>query len=162
MAGNGGARAGSGRKPGIPDRATAQREARIRLTGDAPLDCMIRSMRWWLWKADKLERQGTGEGFDRTYPKDKAAGIDVEAEIDLALAKAMVAASEAAPYIHPKFSAIAVASVNPDESKVQDTFVMLVKAFEAKANSKMIEATADTKPAPSSSGPVAAEQSKVG
>ena len=42
---NGGKREGAGRKPGIPNKASAQREARIAAGGETPLDYMIRVMR---------------------------------------------------------------------------------------------------------------------
>ena len=43
--GNGGKRAGAGRKPGVPNKASALREAKIAETGETPLDYMIRVMR---------------------------------------------------------------------------------------------------------------------
>jgi hypothetical protein len=45
MAGNGGKRPGAGRKPGVPNKASAEREAKVRATGETPLDYMLRLMR---------------------------------------------------------------------------------------------------------------------
>ena len=41
----GGAREGAGRKPGTPNRATAERQREIAATGETPLEYLIRVMR---------------------------------------------------------------------------------------------------------------------
>ena len=41
----GGKRAGAGRRKGVPNKATAERQAAIAASGEAPLDYMIRVMR---------------------------------------------------------------------------------------------------------------------
>ena len=70
----GGARPGAGRRPGTPNRATAEREALVREGGETPLDHMLAVMR----NADK----------------DPARRLE--------------AAKAAAPYVHPKLSAVEV------------------------------------------------------
>lgn len=42
---NGGKRPGAGRKPGVPNKATLERQERVAATGETPLDYMLRVMR---------------------------------------------------------------------------------------------------------------------
>jgi len=42
---NGGKRPGAGRKPGVPNKATLERQARVASTGITPLDYMLKVMR---------------------------------------------------------------------------------------------------------------------
>lgn len=81
----GGARPNSGRKKNSPNKATKEREERVRASGITPLDYMLQVMRDT--KADKARRDD--------------------------MAKA------AAPYVHPKFSAI-TAPVAPGQNGYAD------------------------------------------
>lgn len=76
----GGKREGAGRKPGAPNKATAERQAEIQASGLTPLDYMLSVLR------------------------------NEEAPADAR----MWAAEKAAPYVHPKLSAVELTS--PDGS----------------------------------------------
>jgi hypothetical protein len=41
----GGKRAGAGRKPNVPNRASADRERKVAASGETPLDVLLRAMR---------------------------------------------------------------------------------------------------------------------
>jgi hypothetical protein len=80
-----------GRKKGIPNRATIERQKAVYATGIAPLEVMIDVMRWHYGRA--LEE------IARPAPRD----IDfIEAELD----KAHDKARDAAPYVHPKLATL--------------------------------------------------------
>lgn len=68
----GGARPGAGRKPGTPNKATAERQAEIAASGLTPLEFML-----------SILRDDTATTEDR-----------------------FEAAKAAAPYVHPKLSAV--------------------------------------------------------
>lgn len=72
MSARGGKRPGAGRKPGVPNRATAEKRAEIEASGLTPLDYMLKLLR------------------DEEMPRD--------VRLD--------AAKSAAPYVHPRLSAI--------------------------------------------------------
>lgn len=82
---HGGKRPGAGRKKGTPNKATQARQAKVASTGIEPLDVMIENMR--AFHAAAGEEQ------------------DVKEAHKLRLA-AQECAKDAAPYVHPKLSAI--------------------------------------------------------
>lgn len=84
----GGRREGAGRKPNKPNKATAERQAKIAATGVTPLDVMIADMRFH---------------YERYQTAVKAKN-DGEAGKELALARE--AAKDAAPYTHPRLAAV--------------------------------------------------------
>ena len=90
----GGKRPGAGRKPGRPNKRTIARQqlaSTAASEGISPLEVMLKRMRYYDSVVD-LELK-KGEGADR--------GI-----IDDALKAANEAAKDAAPYIHPRLSAV--------------------------------------------------------
>ena len=90
----GGKRPGAGRKPGRPNKRTVARQqlaSSAASEGISPLEVMLKRMRYYDSVVD-LELK-KGEGADR--------GI-----IDDALKAANEAAKDAAPYIHPRLSAV--------------------------------------------------------
>ena len=87
----GGERPGAGRPKRSVNRATAERETRIRESGPVPLDVMIEAMRWH---------------HDRAKAE-FAKGAEMDANIvrdEYALASEH--AVRAAPYVHPRFASI--------------------------------------------------------
>ena len=99
-----------GRKPGIPNKASLARAARISETGPAPLDVMIEAMRFLRGLA--AQERALGEKADmrkvRGYLLD-AAGI----------------AKDAAQYVHPKFATVTLAGddAKPIRARVEVEFV---------------------------------------
>lgn len=91
MTEHGGKRDGAGRKPGIPNKASAHREAVVAHSGATPLAAMLRKMRFHLRIADLEEEKGSEADSGK---------------IIAALDKAEEAAQRAAPYVHPRLAAI--------------------------------------------------------
>jgi hypothetical protein len=103
----GGKRPNAGRKKGSPNKASAERAARVESTGLTPLDVMIESMRYLYGLAGK--HQLTGETPN-------------EAKFLEYIKAAREAAKDAAPYIHSKMSSMDATMGGPrDLSKLTDT-----------------------------------------
>jgi hypothetical protein len=82
----GGRRAGAGRKPNVPNRASADRERKVAASGATPLDVMLKAMRVLLALADESANDKKQyEHFIRA-----AAAI----------------AKDAAPFVHPRLSTV--------------------------------------------------------
>lgn len=79
-----------GRKPGSRNKATTAREKRVSLTGITPLDVMIKDMRFH----DEL--------VDKELAKARPNLKIVVAELKAARS----AATDAAPYVHPKLATL--------------------------------------------------------
>jgi hypothetical protein len=82
----GGKRAGAGRKPNVPNRASADRERKVAASGETPLDVMLKSMRLLLALAD--ESANDRKQFEHYIRAAAAVAKDV------------------APYIHPRLSTV--------------------------------------------------------
>lgn len=78
----GGRREGAGRKPGAPNKATQERQRQVAATGITPLDYMLEVMR-------------------KPIPADVDPAVRVAME-----AMRFEAAKAAAPYVHPRLSAM--------------------------------------------------------
>src|SRR6516165_629006 len=84
----------SGRKPGRPNKRTVARQQLASAAaeqGIMPLEVMLERMRYYFWV------------FDRELQKGKEADPAI---IDGALKAASESAKDAAPYIHPRLSAV--------------------------------------------------------
>lgn len=88
MAQRGGARPGAGRPKGSPNKATQWRQAQVAATGATPLEVMIEAMRHHL--AVARQAQAVGDV--------KIAGAALRQAADLA--------AQAAPYVHPRLTAV--------------------------------------------------------
>ena len=112
MHGHGGKRQGAGRKKGVPNKATALRQQRIRDSGKDPLEVMIEAMRFHYEYAVFLQSR---------YLEEKAANpaqpptVD-ERSISDAYKMAAGIAKEAAPYVHPRLAAATQEVDAKDES----------------------------------------------
>jgi hypothetical protein len=82
----GGKRPGAGRKPNVPNRASANRERAAAASGATPLDVMLKSMRLFLALAD--ESANDKKQFEHYIRAAAAVAKDV------------------APYIHPRLSTV--------------------------------------------------------
>jgi hypothetical protein len=92
--GRGGKRTGSGRKPGSANTKTREIADKAIEDGTTPLEVMLRAMRRHVDAADKL-----GNG------KIKVVDGNVVSQLSL-LTEAAKIAKDAAPYIHPRLSAV--------------------------------------------------------
>jgi hypothetical protein len=82
--GAGGKRPGAGRKRGSPNKASVSRELAAQATGMTPRDVMLAAMRHWFARAEAYRVAGNRKLND------------------LYLGRAVSAAKDAAPFIHPK------------------------------------------------------------
>jgi hypothetical protein len=89
-----------GRKRGTPNKATAAKAAAIAASGLTPLDFAIATMRRYAAKAEAWEQIAD----DAVTPSERAEAAKTAREYTQF---AMDAAKTAAPYIHPKLTAIA-------------------------------------------------------
>jgi hypothetical protein len=89
--GTGGRRPGSGRKPGTPNKATIARQAEVKASGLTPLEVMLDNMRFHQQQA-ALARRRKGKGSREAEIAHRAAAED--------------SANRAAPYVHPRLSAV--------------------------------------------------------
>ena len=87
---HGGSRQGAGRRKGMHNKASARRELFIAETGATPLDVIIHIMRF---NCDMAENEMRKEKPNKS-------------EIKAAFAIALDAANKAAPFVHPKLTAI--------------------------------------------------------
>jgi hypothetical protein len=90
-----------GRKRGTPNKATAAKAAAIAASGLTPLDFAIATMRRYAAKADAWEQIADDE---TVTPSERAEAAKAAREYTQF---AMDAAKTAAPYVHPKLTAIA-------------------------------------------------------
>jgi hypothetical protein len=90
-----------GRTKGTPNKATAAKAAEIAASGLTPLDFAIATMRRYAAKAETWEQIADDE---TATPSERAEAAKTAREYTQ---YAMDAAKTAAPYVHPKLSAIA-------------------------------------------------------
>lgn len=86
--GTGGKRPGAGRKKGSPNKATQARQRKAAASGSMPTDVMLKRMRFHEDKAEEARLAKDEEGMIRH------------------LAMADEAARGAAPYFHPRLTAV--------------------------------------------------------
>jgi hypothetical protein len=81
MAGTGGKRSGAGRKPGVPNKRTAEKLAEIEASGETPLDYMLRVMRDAAQDHDRRDDMAKSAA---PYVHAKLASVDanVKANVD--------------------------------------------------------------------------------
>jgi hypothetical protein len=77
--GRGGARAGAGRKPGSPNKKTAELQAAVAETGETPLDFLLRIMRDD--KADEARRIDCAKAAAQ-YIHPKLSAVDMNADVN--------------------------------------------------------------------------------
>jgi hypothetical protein len=99
----GGKRLGAGRRPGVPNKATVDRQNEVAATGATPLQVLIDTMRYHYREAQEKKRD---KDHDRR-------------EVATSLQAACVAAEKAAPYVHPKLASI-VSKVDTTMTKAAD------------------------------------------
>lgn len=106
----GGKRSGAGRKARTPNKASQKRQQEIAESGPTPLDAIIKKMRFHLSIFDMETAKG-----------DEADGKALSAALD----KAVEAARDAAPYVHPRLASIQHAGEGggPMKHAVEVTFV---------------------------------------
>ena len=90
-----------GRTRGTPNKATVAKAAEIAASGLTPLDFAIATMRRYAARAEALENIADDE---TATPRDRAEAAKTAREY---AQFAMDAAKTAAPYVHPKLTAIA-------------------------------------------------------
>lgn len=107
---SGGLRAGAGRKPNTPNKASAARQAKVAATGLTPLDIMLDNARYFHEQALDAEaalaamQPDVIEGLE---PKDQFNRMLAEVKKAAGLREmAGAAARDAANYIHPRLTAI--------------------------------------------------------
>lgn len=98
----GGPRPGSGRKRNAPNKATAERQRRVAESGPTPHEVQITRMRFYLHMFG-LARQGQAKAGKMPDGRVVTATL-----VEFYLDKAGEAADAAAPYVHPRLSAIAL------------------------------------------------------
>ena len=76
--GRGGARPGAGRKPGSPNKKTAELQAAVEATGETPLDFLLRIMRDD--NADEARRIDCAKAA-AMYVHPKLAAVDMNADV---------------------------------------------------------------------------------
>jgi hypothetical protein len=96
---HGGRRSNAGRARGVPNKASAEREKRIAATGVTPLEVMLHAMR---------------DHFDR------ALSAKQRRTSQASMALALAAAKDAAPYVHPRRSAVTHTDAPMDLSNLTD------------------------------------------
>jgi hypothetical protein len=110
----GGARPGSGRKPGEANKRSQEIAAKAQVEGITPLEVMLRAMREHVELADALR--------DQAIEAEAAVLIgDVDADLAMklrraalsAIGEASVLAKDAAPYMHARLAQVN-ANVNAD------------------------------------------------
>jgi hypothetical protein len=117
-----------GRKRGTPNKATAAKAAAIAASGLTPLDFAIATMRRYAAKAEAWEQIADDE---TATPSERAEAGKTAREYTQF---AMDAAKTAAPFVHPKLTAIA--PPEPGQQIAALPPVQLVVQFEASDPSK--------------------------
>src|SRR5215470_10624269 len=112
-----------GRERGTPNKASAAKAAAIAASGLTPLDFAIATMRRYAAKADAWEQIADDE---TATPSERAEAAKTAREYTQF---AMDAAKTAAPYVHPKLTAIA--PLEPGQQIAALPPVQLVVQFKA-------------------------------
>jgi hypothetical protein len=112
-----------GRKRGTPNKATAAKAAAIAASGLTPLDFAIATMRRYAAKADAWEQIADDEMATLSERAEAAKTARDYTQF------AMDAAKTAAPYVHPKLTAIA--PPDPGQQIAPLPPLQLVVQFEA-------------------------------
>lgn len=129
----GGKRPGAGRPRGVPSRKTIDRlrlAEKAAAKGVTPLDVMLDNMRDAYAQARKAERELSSRFGDITSMEPKAAFEAVLAAVKQVIGYRQIAeqcASDAAPFVHPRLSAI--------EQKTEfkgDTLAQLLQAIDGR------------------------------
>ena len=110
----GGAGRGQGRKKGVPSQKTLMLKAladKALETGLTPLDIMLDNMRFYHHKAEKLLARV--ESMVNCSDKDAVFAL---AKFGEARMKAQQCAQEAANYVHPRLSAVAVKGIGEGDN----------------------------------------------
>lgn len=102
-----------GRKPGVPNKASAAREQNVAITGDVPLDVLIWGYRRFKRQADLLDARAVRLGNKASRETDPVKKLDLLdmrnatlSDADRQAAAAVGAAEKAAPYIHPRLATL--------------------------------------------------------
>ena len=103
----GGPRPGAGRKKNAPNKATAERQAKVAASGQTPLDVMLEAMRFFRGLAAR--ETAKGEDANSKIVRDN---LSLAAEI----------AKDAARYVHP---ALATTTLRGDDNKPVRAHVMV-------------------------------------
>jgi hypothetical protein len=111
-----------GRERGTPNRATAAKAAAVAASGLTPLDFEIAMMRRYAAKAELLEKIADDETASR---KERAEAGKMAREC---LQIAMDAARNAAPFVHPKLTAITPPEPEPQQKSAN---LELIVQFES-------------------------------
>jgi hypothetical protein len=101
----GGKREGAGRKPGIPNKATIERQKKAAKTGLMPVDILLDIARYHHNKALKARAKRPAKA-PGTAIIDPQSVSDIENEIRTEHAMAVTAADKVAPYYHPKLATL--------------------------------------------------------
>ena len=103
--GQGGKRAGAGRKPGTLNKRTREIAEKAAASGDTPADVMMSNMRYAMREANAAEIELQME-LDSADPSPEIIDLMRKRIIGLR-SVAQEAAKDAAPYFHPRLAAIA-------------------------------------------------------
>ena len=117
---NGGARPGAGRPPGVPNRATAERQKRVAASGVTPLDAMLELMR---------EAYAETKIIAKSLSNCKSAEgkAQLQAALRAARSEAVDYAARAAPYVHPKLQSVLLSNT-PGEALTREVIHTLDQA----------------------------------
>lgn len=112
---HGGKREGAGRKRGIPNKASQERQAKIAAGGETPLDVMVAGMRFHYAIATGLMAESEPDA------KSIVAALDAAGEF----------AKDAAPYVHPRLTAVEATGKNgepliPEDAASNRTLAMAI------------------------------------
>jgi len=121
--GHGGARPNAGRKPGGLGEKARLYAAQAAEDGVRPIDVMLGNMRYYHERAEDFDKKLEAVATSMT-PEQIAAGgeevlnvLKLVAKIGEFRMKAQTCAVDAAPYVHPRLTAIAVKVDNGDSKK---------------------------------------------
>src|SRR5262245_9121953 len=94
-----------GRKPGTPNRVTAERERMVAASGLTPLECMLGNMRRYHAEADAAEQELAPALLENVTPQEQFDRVlsAVKKALNLRQA-AQQCAKDAAPYCHPRLN----------------------------------------------------------
>jgi hypothetical protein len=110
----GGARPGSGRKPGEANKRSQAVAAKAQLEGITPLEVMLRAMREHVDLADALRAQSTeADAAVLIGEADPDTGAKLRRDALAAINAASVLAKDAAPYMHAKLANV-TSTINGD------------------------------------------------
>ena len=99
----------AGRTKGTPNKLTAHNQRQVAITGDAPLDIMIRRMRYYAWVAEsKFKKVAELRQKPVLSQAEALQASTLESEAELCLDKADDAARGAAPYVHNRLATVTV------------------------------------------------------